>query len=141
MRIWFTLVAFVVAATLETGAQPSSPPVRLALVASEPQALMAADLLTVELSKKEHVQLLERTEIERVYREQGLSSANVDYRKLGQVLGADGLLLLETAKEGTNQFLTVRLVAVKPGVILGALRTLWPVMDAAQLARCIPTHF
>lgn len=141
MRTWFTLVAFVVAATLETGAQPNSPPVRLALVASEPQALMAADLLTVELSKKEHVQLLERTEIERVYREQGLPSANVDYRKLGQVLGADGLLLLEMAKEGTNQFLTVRLVAVKPGVILGALRTLWPVMDAAQWARWIPTHF
>ena len=62
----------------------------------------------MEFSAKSWLQLLERAEIQRVYREQGLSKANTDYLKLGQILGADGLLLLQTTTEGTNQFLNVR---------------------------------
>jgi hypothetical protein len=104
-------------------AQTNGSSLRLAIVAQEPSAIAAADLLTVELSQKEQITLLERTEIDRVFREQGLSAANKDYLKLGQLLGADGLLLLESVKEGTNQFLSLRLVAVKPGVVIGSMRT------------------
>jgi len=91
--------------------------VRLAIVPETPEVGTALDVLTAEFSKNGNVHLLERAEIERVYREQGLSAANTDYLKLGQILGADGLLLLQTATEGTNQFLNARLIAVKPGVV------------------------
>src|SRR5205807_2945480 len=99
----------------------SSASVRVALVVEESSATTAADLLTAELSTKDRIQLLERTEIDRIYREQGLSAANKDYLKLGQILGADGLLLLSRLREGTNQFLAARLVAVKTGVVIGAV--------------------
>jgi len=102
---------------------------RLALVPVSGDAAPVSDLLTASLSGNPRVHLLERNEIERVYREQSLSAANKDFVKLGQILGADGLLLLETAKEGTNQSLNVRLVAVKPGVVLTAEKFSWPVKD------------
>jgi hypothetical protein len=69
-----------------------------------------------------------------------LSAANKDNLKLAQILGADGLLLLDAAKEGTNQFLTARLVAVKPGVVVGSFRSPWPVPDPIQWARWIPAR-
>jgi hypothetical protein len=104
-------------------------------------ANLAPDLLTAELSKRDGLQLLERTEIERLYREQALSRGNQDFLKLGQLLGADGLLLLQPISEGTNQFLAVRLVAVKPGVVLKALRSDWPVTDVNQWTIWLANHF
>jgi TolB-like protein len=114
---------------------------RLAVITEVPSAAAAADLLTAELSKQDTLHLLERSEIERIYREQVLAAANKDYLKLGQVLGADGLLLLSSLNEGTNQFVQARLVAVKPGAILASVRFLWPVADAAGWAAWLAGHF
>src|SRR4051812_46891971 len=115
-RIFNAIVFFFVLA----GVAPllAEAPPRLAVLSTDPQLASAVDLLTVELSKGPAVALLERDRIEKVYREQALSAGHRDYLKLGQVLGADGLLLLELRTEGTNQFLEIRLVAVKPGVVL-----------------------
>src|SRR3984885_11440967 len=131
MNTWILTSLLVVSGVLETGAQTFSPPARLAILAEGP-AEAAGDVLTAELSSQTNLQLLERNEIEKVYREQGLSAGNKDYLKLGQILGADGLLLLESVVAGTNQLanlpfaaekpkiLNVRLVAIKPGVVLTA---------------------
>ena len=93
----------------------SNAPVRLALVAETGEASAASDVLTAQLSSNQKVQLLERNEIEKVYREQGLSAGNKDYLKLGQVLGADGLLLVDVVRIPQATNLTARLTAVKPG--------------------------
>ena len=60
---------------------------------------------------------------------------------MGQVLGADGLLLLSGLAEGTNHFLQARLVAVKPGVVIGLVRSPWPIVDKVQWANWIARHF
>lgn len=73
-----------------------------------------------------------------------MSAANKDFLKLGQVLGADGLLM--PIAEGTNQFMRVRLVVTKPGVVVASLRSAWPVKDirgnnaAGQSKRPGPTQ-
>jgi len=119
----------------------SNAPVRLALIAETDEAASASDVLTAQLSGNPLIHLLERNEIEKIYREQGVSAANKDYLKLGQILGADGLLLLETSKEGTNQLLKTRLVAVKPGVVIGNTRSQWPLPDLAGWSLWIVNHF
>jgi hypothetical protein len=121
-------------------AQTNQEWVRLAIVPEATEAANAGDVLTVEFSKNERVHLLERAEIERVYREQGLSAGNTDYLKLGQILGADGLLLLDDSAEGTNHFLNVRLIAVKPGVVLVAERFPWPLANIASWASSLNKH-
>jgi hypothetical protein len=122
-------------------------PIRLALVAESADAAPAVDLLTAQLSGDNRVQLLERDEIARVYHEQSMSAANRDDIKLGRILGADGLLLLQTTPPphvvhpitssggqpcGT---LTIRLIAVKPGVILADSDFSWPLTNATQWAQ------
>lgn len=94
----------------------------------------AADILTAVLSRNEKLHLVERNEIERVYREQGLSAANEDFLKLGQLLGADGLFLLEVVKTAYETNLTTRLIAVKPGVVLASGTVSWPLEDTLQWA-------
>jgi len=81
-----TLLAWSAAGATDT-------PVKLAIVPESPAAATAVDLLTAEFSKNDQVLMLERAEIDKVYREQSLSAGNRDYLKLGQILGADGLLL------------------------------------------------
>ena len=136
-KILFILATFII--TPQLPAQ-SNGPVRLAIVPETVEVGAAADVLTAEFTKNNNVHLLERAEIERVYREQGLSAANRDDLKLGRLLGADGLLLLGTSIEGTNQSLNVRLVAVKPGVVLVAERYSWPMTDLTGWSPLFARH-
>jgi hypothetical protein len=115
----------------------TNPPIRLAIVQESAGVDAVSDLLTVEFSKSSEIHLLERAEIDRIYREQGLSAQNKDYLKLGQILGADGLLLLQTGREGTNQILVVELIAVKPGVLLLRERFKWPLENAVEWAAAV----
>src|SRR6266542_6253677 len=131
------VLAIVVQASLmpASRAQPATAasPIRLAIVAEDKSLAPALDLLTAELSTNSQLALLERAQIDKVLAEQALSAATGrDVLKLGEVLGADGLLLLQKVKEGTNQFLASRLLAVKPGVVIDATRVSWPVHDATQ---------
>jgi hypothetical protein len=121
--------------------QPGTVVPRLAIIVEDPSAAVVADLLTAELSKKNTLQLLERAQIEKVYREQALAAANKDYLKLGQVLGAEGLLLLQPLKAGGSQDLEIRLIAVKPGVAIGEIRAPLPSEEAEQWAGWVARHF
>lgn len=123
----------------------TNPPVKLALIGESDDAAGAVDLLTAQLSGDSGIQLLERDEIEKVYHEQGLSEANRNDLQLGRVLGADGLLLLNivtptqpalTPTSGhTKQRITVRLIAVKPGVILMDGSLPWPPHDTTEWSK------
>jgi len=67
--------------------------VRLAIIPEEPALAAVADLFTVTLSTNRQVALVEREQLDRVLREQAIASANGrDFIKLGQLLGADGLV-------------------------------------------------
>jgi hypothetical protein len=140
-------LAFMSAWTITAQQQAAHPPglkapsVRLAIISEEPSATSVADVLTAELSPNPGLQLLERNEIDKAYREQALSAGNKDYLKLGQILGADGLLLFSALAEGPNHFLQARLVAVKPGVVIGSVRSPWPFAETTQLASRIARHF
>ena len=118
----------------------SNEPVRLALIAETDEAASASDILTAQLSGNQKVQLLERNEIEKVYREQGLSAANKDYLKLGRILGADGLLLFDVVRTKAATNLMTRLIAVKPGVILTDGSFTWPLKDTTSWAESAATY-
>lgn len=131
----------------------SNAPARLAIIVESPDASPLSDILTAELSKNSQITLLERNEIDKVYQEQGMSAENHDYLKLGQILGADGLILLgkitstnqpSTGGAGASStkprnYLTVRLIAVRPGVLLVSERMSWP-DDVSQWAAGFTTH-
>jgi hypothetical protein len=116
-------------------------PVRLAILAPDPEISSAADLLTVGFSQQTNVTLLERAEIERVYREQALEASNKGYLKLGQILGADGLCLLETTRGNDRRLLSLRLVAVKPGVVVTEREYPWPVPAPADWGGQVAKQF
>jgi len=88
---WFAGLILFVASVADLQAQSNLAPPRLAILAIDPVLGDANDVLTAVFSKRQGVVLLERAQIEKVYREQQLSVANQDLIKLGQVLGADGL--------------------------------------------------
>lgn len=123
MKPWAVILAWLMTA-LPLAAQTNAP-VRLALVSDSDTGAAAVDVLTAELSGNPQVQLLERDQIAKAYHEQGLSAANTDYLKLGQVLGADGLLVFYVDRDGNDVRLHVRLVAVHPGVVLVAEEFAW----------------
>ena len=114
--------------------------VRLALIAETGEAAAASDVLTAQLSGNLRLHLLERNEIEKVYREQMLSAGNKDYLKLGRILGADGLMLLDVVrtKQATN--LMARLIAVKPGVVLADEGFTWPLAHMDEWSLSFAKH-
>jgi hypothetical protein len=144
------LLLFVSVLLVTRAEAQSNAPVRLAVIAETGDAAAAGDLLTAEFSNNPRVKLLERNEIEKVYREQSLSAANRDYLKLGEVLGADGLLLIKTIAN-TNPVasvpfasppdpdIVIELIAVKPGVLLASER-FFAVKDLSQWSAALATH-
>jgi len=118
----------------------SNEPVRLALITETDEASAASDVLTAQLSGNPKLHLLERNEIEKVYREQGLSAANRDYLKLGRILGADGLLIFDIVRTKPATNLMARLIAVKPGVVLTDGSFPWPLKDIPSWAESVATY-
>ena len=118
----------------------SNTPVRLALIAETEEASAASDVLTAQLSGNPKLHLLERNEIEKVYREQALSAGDKDYLKLGRILGADGLLLFDVVRTPQATNLTARLIAVKPGVVLMNESFPWPLKDMTGWTPIFASH-
>src|SRR5947209_7906069 len=92
LSVFLGFVAFV-----WPGAMPSyAEPVRLAIVPKTEALRAAADFLTVALSTNAQVALVERAQLEKVLREQEVAASNRgNLIKLGELLGADGLLVLQ----------------------------------------------
>jgi hypothetical protein len=105
--------------------------VRLAIIPEAEPTRKVADVLTVALSSAAAVQLVERTDLDQALAEQARASGASDVLALGQILKADGVLLLSLSGENTNQVLHLRLLAVKPGVVVRQLSADWPPPDLA----------
>src|SRR5204862_2750751 len=58
-----------------------------------------------------------------------------DALKIGRLINAEGILLLERQAEATNEFLSVRLLAVRPGIIVGEHRFALPLNQPAEFAK------
>ena len=94
---------------------------RIAVVPINPAVAQTADLLTARLSQVTNLTVLERADIERVMREQKLVLEQPARGiQTGRILGAQTLVLMENLMaQGVNTpILSVRLVAVTPGVVL-----------------------
>lgn len=115
---------------------------RLGIAAEAPDLVVAADLVTAELTRDGSVALVERADINRVLKEQALSAGqSTNYVKMGQLLGADGLLLLQLLTEDTNRIAVARLIAVKPGVVVGAARSAFPITNALDWGSAMVARF
>jgi hypothetical protein len=107
-----------------------------------PALSTAADLLTVEFSHQKQVGLVERDEISKVLREQGMSARQgPDFVRLGELLGADGLLFLDVVNRETNQLLTACLAAVKPGVVLDYSEFPFPLPETGPWSKMLAQKF
>lgn len=108
---------------------------RIALVTLEPEARSAADLLAAALTGKDGLALVERDEVDRVFREQALiAGQRTEFSRLGQVLRAQGLVLLQTIRSPGLTNLAVRLVATQSGVLLDAALYPLPLREPGQWA-------
>ena len=116
--------------------------VRLAIISEEPALATVADLLTVTLTTNRQAALVERDQLDRVLREQaGAAAGGRDFIKLGQLLGADGLLVLQRAARGDADVLTCRLVAVKPGIALVIEAAPWPLGKPLEWCQRVVARF
>lgn len=96
-------------------------PVRMAVL-SGPGDANIADLLTAELSHQKEVVLVERDQLEAVVGEWKLKAGGMeDYLRCGQLLKADGLLVVGHQNEAGKSLHVIRLVAVNPGVVIDSL--------------------
>ncbi|MEQ2009115.1 MAG: hypothetical protein ABMA26_20225, partial [Limisphaerales bacterium] len=130
---WFGITRSLALAPAASGTSPAQPTStnlpRLAIVSVAESVKPFADLLAVELSRRPGITLLERVEADRIYREQSASAENRDTLKLGQLLGAQGVLLVETNAVEGKTWAALRLVAVQPGVTLHTAQVPWPIED------------
>ncbi len=115
--------------------------VRLAVVPAGSELAAAVDVLTAELSANAGLELVERAQIARIYREQALAAGADRFLRAGQLLGADGVLAAELASESGNSVLSVRLTAVRAGVVLRQRTYPWPLANVQEWATVAAVQF
>lgn len=95
-------------------------PVKLAIIGEIEEFRPEIDFLTADLSKEPGLILLERAEIEKIFKEHEifLSNRAEDIHEIGKLLGADGLIILKTVGVEGKKFLTACLVSVDTSVII-----------------------
>jgi Ca2+-binding EF-hand superfamily protein len=143
---FFRLLFFLAALLLSEGGMchaADGPAIHLAIISEDDALNPVSDLLTAELSKDGRLALLERDQMAKVLHEQTLGLAldgKKDFLKVGQLLGADGLLLLNLVKTPVATNLMTRLIAVKPGVVLLDEGFTWPIKDIADWSSALAVH-
>jgi len=143
-RVSLTMsLPFSLSVLLLVTASSQAAELRIAIVPADPRCAVQAELLTVEFSRAEHgVTLLERAEVERIRREQNLTArSSADFARLGQALGAQGVLVLDVFEQKDTTNLTAKLIAVQPGVALGFQSYPWPLKDVTQWAGVVGKQF
>lgn len=126
---WFLAALILTMASQWLGAAS----VKLGIAALDSQTRAVADRLTIDLSAVNEIELLERSEIDRVLAEQHLSlAAGSDVVRLGALLSANGLLILERRETGAGPLLAAKLVAAGPGVVLLDDVAPWPPADSSE---------
>ena len=93
---------------------------KIAIISADSEVEKFGDLLTATLSALTNVTVVERAQIQKVMQEQALALTQPQALvKAGRLLGAEGLILLERRpSQQTNEVLSVRLVAITPGVVI-----------------------
>lgn len=95
---------------------------RIAILGDLDKNLAEIDLLTEKLSKESGVIMVERSDIEKVLREQEIAafgaSSSADPIKTGQLLGAQGVIIVKAFEFEGKSMLSARLVAVESGAII-----------------------
>lgn len=125
-----TTTTFPSATPVAATTQRSRP--RLAVLSLTDGVAATADILVATLSTKQGVELVDRQEIDKVLREQALSALKPgDLNHLGQLLRADGFLLLRTFNQTGKPALDVRLLATGPGVAINQWGYPLPLSDPA----------
>jgi len=113
---WGVLAVLAITSIACAGEMVRTP--RLAVVA-DPEAARLADQMTVALSKRQDVVLLDRDEMGRILREQQTQLEGLGFQetlRLGRLMKADGLLVISATAD--KQLMFARLIAEDPGVIL-----------------------
>lgn len=107
-----------------------------------PEVAPLGDVLTAALSGLTNVVVLERAEIQKVIREQELSLTQpAAVLQAGRLLKAEGLVMLEKrAATPTNDVLSVRVVAIAPGVVILADEFALPFSDVSEWANTYATR-
>src|SRR5687768_4621346 len=115
MKVWFQSFRWLLCVFLGFVApQMPAQGAKLGIVPQDSELSLPSDLLTVELSTSGGVQLLERADLQRIIKEQRLSAAlSENALKLGELSGADGLIVLSLAARSTNPVLNLRLLGVR----------------------------
>jgi hypothetical protein len=114
---------------------------RLAIVSENSETTQAADILTAQLSRRSDLVLLERDQVQKIFQEQSLAASHGEFAQIGQILGADGLLLLTLHAEQEPPLLEARLLAVHPGVIVLEHDYPWPLANQQEWSALVASEF
>lgn len=128
---WGDLATMLRVPSVMGGERPAvlARPTKLAIVPLSPGLEGAESLLLANLSTVGGATLLERTEVRRIMRERGLTLGfgrmPAENRRVGELLGADALVLLRLSRQRERAILETRVVSVATGLVTSLRLSQW----------------
>ncbi len=129
-----SLFALLVLTCAVCSGEPKPPVVA---IVSDPALRNEAALLTTALGNESSLKLVEREQMDKILGEQKLAAGGLtraESVKLGRLLRANGVLIVEKIVVNDKAQVTLRLVAVEPGVVVGDKQYSMEVMSSDGIA-------
>lgn len=100
---------------------PAVHPVKIAIIGNPEKHRFRIDILTEKFSQQPGLTLLERNDIDYIIKEHKLAATALARNglRIGQLIGADGVIIVSTVKVSAKDYIYFRLVSVKAGIIIG----------------------
>ena len=119
--------------------------IRIAVLGDVDKERLEADCLVQRLSSDNSIELVERSEIDRILKEHGISlnstASDGDALKAGAILGAQGMIIVKSFEWEGKHVLSARLLATESGAILDAWMQDVPSKEAGRFADAVCYKF
>ncbi len=98
----------------------SAEPAKLAIIGDTQNCGIEIDLLTAKLAKDKNIILLERSDIDKILAENEIFLSDISKQsvKIGKIIGADAVIVIEQFKNKKKTYISSRLVRVAEAVII-----------------------
>ncbi len=116
-KITLCLYVFVVSFNVFATAKP----VKIAIIGKPGEYKTEIDLLTEKLSRNENIHMLERVDIDYIIKEHAIAASDIARSgiRIGELVGADGVIIFSDVEVKGKKYAYLRLVGVKSGLVLG----------------------
>lgn len=121
LRSKFIILSLLFLVSSANFAKTADKPVKIAIIGKPGKHKAEIDLLTEKFSRNQNIHVLDRVDIDYIIKEHAIAASEIAKKgiRIGELVGADGMIIFSDVEVQGKKYAYLRLVGVKTGLVFG----------------------